>query len=655
MTKSQIKLKDFLNFKAISQIKASPNKEQFAFVLATPNEKENNYERVIYVSDGTNFKQMTALKKESNFVWQDDNHLLFATKRFKSEEESTDNTYIYRLALDGGEAQCVYEINIPVNQFWVLDDNTLLLSSTYHTEHPNFYQYSKTKREKVAKEKKENSDWHELSQIPFWFNGTQYIDQVRTRLFLYDTSEKTLKPITQAGLDIGSVVVNRDKTKVYYTSQSYKTRRPQKSRLYEYDVQTKETQALISTNKYAVRSVVPLKGQLLVLATDNKRLGLNQNTALYQLDGPNQLDLLIDDIDLGNSIGSDVRLGASSPILIEDDYFIYNTTVDGHSELIKFKDNQTEVIFSHEGAVDGFVLNQEQLIVMGLFNQQLQDFYDKDLNRLSTFNTSLDDKYLSIPQKIVFESNNSDISGWVLLPKDYDQQTQLKAILDIHGGPKTAYGEVYYHEMQVWANMGYVVMYCNPHGSSGKGDEFSDIRGKYGTIDYEDIMTFVDKVLQQYPKINPDKIGVTGGSYGGFMTNWIIGHTNRFACAVTQRSISNWLSFNGVSDIGYYFAEDQNAATLYSKEGQEKLWFHSPLKYAANFSTPTLVVHSTDDYRCPIDQGYQLYSALIDRQVDTKMLILKDENHDLSRSGKPKARIKRLTEMTQWFDKYLSK
>lgn len=197
-------------------------------------------------------------------------------------------------------------------------------------------------------------------------------------------------------------------------------------------------------------------------------------------------------------------------------------------------------------------------------------------------------------------------------------------------------------------------MYCNPHGSSGKGDAFSDIRGKYGTIDYEDIMTFVDVVLEKYPKINPEKVGVTGGSYGGFMTNWIIGHTDRFACAITQRSISNWLSFNGVSDIGYYFTEDQSAANLYSKVGQEKLWHHSPLKYAAQFSTPTLVIHSTDDYRCPIDQGYQLYGALVDRQVEAKMLVIKNENHDLSRSGRPKARIKRLQEMTRWFDKYLN-
>lgn len=653
MNNKKIKLKDFLDFKSISQIKSSPNKQKFAFVVANSNEKDNQYDRVIYVSDGHTFKQMTSLKKESNFVWEDDNHLLFATKRFKTEEDTTDHTYIYRIALDGGEATCAYEINIPVNSFWVINENTLLLSSSIHTKHPNFYQYSKSKREKLNKEKKENNDFEEITQIPFWFNGTQFVDQLRDRLFLFDTKEKVLTPITAPNLDTGNVTVSPDKTRIYFTAQSYKTKRPLKDKLYVYNISTRETEVIISTNKYSVYSIIPQRDSLYLFMSDQKLLGLNQNPSLYKVDGINQFSVIQEDVNLGNSIGSDVRLGGNPTLLNEEDYFIFNTTSDGHSELVKFENNQLSTIFNQEGSVDGFTMINNQLIIMGLFNQQLHDFYDENLNKLSSFNTSLENKYISKPEKLVFESNESEISGWVMLPENYEEQTELKAILDIHGGPKTAYGEVYYHEMQVWANLGYVVMYCNPHGSSGKGDAFSDIRGKYGTIDYEDIMTFVDKVLEKYPKINPDKIGVTGGSYGGFMTNWIVGHTNRFACAVTQRSISNWTSFNGVSDIGYYFTEDQNNATIYSQSGQEKLWWHSPLRYAANFSTPTLVIHSTDDYRCPIDQGYQMYSALVDRQVEAKMLIVRNENHDLSRSGRPKARIKRLTEMTDWFEHYI--
>jgi dipeptidyl aminopeptidase/acylaminoacyl peptidase len=257
------------------------------------------------------------------------------------------------------------------------------------------------------------------------------------------------------------------------------------------------------------------------------------------------------------------------------------------------------------------------------------------------------------PQRLSIQKGETTITGWVLLPEEVSSKSSIPAILDIHGGPKTVYGEVYYHEMQLWASKGFAVMFCNPRGSDGFGNAFADIRGKYGTIDTEDILDFTDAVLKQFPMIDRQRVGVTGGSYGGFMTNWIIGHTDRFACAATQRSISNWTSFHGVSDIGYFFTPDQAGANLMKPTDYEKLWWHSPLKYASNFKTPTLVIHSKADYRCPVDQGYQMITALKEQGIDSKLVLFHNENHDLSRSGKPKARNKRLTEITAWMVRYL--
>lgn len=134
-----------------------------------------------------------------------------------------------------------------------------------------------------------------------------------------------------------------------------------------------------------------------------------------------------------------------------------------------------------------------------------------------------------------------ELDGWILKPADFDEKRTYPAILDIHGGPKTAYGEVFFHEMQFWAGQGYVVFFCNPTGSDGRGDRFADLRGRYGQIDYEDLMAFTDAVLDRVPQIDTRRLGVTGGSYGGYMTNWIIGHTDRFAAAASQRSIANWV------------------------------------------------------------------------------------------------------------------
>lgn len=236
-------------------------------------------------------------------------------------------------------------------------------------------------------------------------------------------------------------------------------------------------------------------------------------------------------------------------------------------------------------------------------------------------------------------------------PVGYEEGKQYPAILDIHGGPRTVYGTVFYHEMQVWANQGYFVFFINPRGSDGRGNGFADINGKYGTIDYEDLMKFTDVVLERYPAIDQQRVGVTGGSYGGFMTNWIIGHTNRFKAAASQRSIANWISFAHTSDIGEFFTKDQQQADTW--ESVEELWWHSPLKYANQVTTPTLFIHSNEDYRCPYSEGLQMYSALVEHGVEARLCMFKGENHELSRSGKPRHRVKRLEEITNWMQQHL--
>ena len=162
------------------------------------------------------------------------------------------------------------------------------------------------------------------------------------------------------------------------------------------------------------------------------------------------------------------------------------------------------------------------------------------------------------------------------------------------------------------------------------------------------VMDFTDAVLAKYPQIDPRRLCETGGSYGGFMTNWIIGHTGRFCCAAAQRSIANWLGFYGMSDIGFYFAADQTAGDIY--DSPEKLWAQSPLKYAANVTTPTLFIHSDEDYRCPMAEGLQMYASLVDRGVEARLCLFHGETHELSRSGKPKHRQRRLKEITDWFE-----
>jgi len=162
---------------------------------------------------------------------------------------------------------------------------------------------------------------------------------------------------------------------------------------------------------------------------------------------------------------------------------------------------------------------------------------------------------------------------------------------------------------------------------------------------------FTNEVCAKYPAIDRARIGVTGGSYGGFMTNWVVGHTSRFKAAATQRSICNWISKAYASDIGYYFNTEQMQADPWNN--LDKMWWHSPLKYAQNVTTPTLILHSDEDYRCHIAEAYQWFTALKLNGVKTRLHIFHGENHELSRTGKPDNRARRLQELTSWMDTYL--
>ena len=204
------------------------------------------------------------------------------------------------------------------------------------------------------------------------------------------------------------------------------------------------------------------------------------------------------------------------------------------------------------------------------------------------------------------DSDGVQLDGWVIEPViGYDPSKRYPAILDVHGGPKTVYGEVFFHEMQLWASEGYFVFFCNPRGGDGRGNEFADIRGKrYGVWDYNDLMEFTDHVLQSYPQIDPARVGMTGGSYSGFMANWIVGHTDRFAAVASQRSIANFISKCLTTDIGYY----HNLCAVQSDpwNSPEEMWNRSPLKYADKCTTPTLFIQSDEglpllDGGCPSD------------------------------------------------------
>jgi dipeptidyl aminopeptidase/acylaminoacyl peptidase len=244
------------------------------------------------------------------------------------------------------------------------------------------------------------------------------------------------------------------------------------------------------------------------------------------------------------------------------------------------------------------------------------------------------------------------IDGWVLKPPDFDPAKKYPLIVQIHGGPHTQYGYGFFHEMQVQAANGYVVLLTNPRGSIGYGREFSRaVRGVWGEKDSLDILAGVDTLLGQ-GYIDEGRIGVTGGSYGGFMTNWLIGHfPDRFQAAVTDRSICNMVSDFGSSDFGWTFADDELEVTPW--DDPDRYVQRSPLTWVKQIHTPLLIIHSEQDLRCNIQQAEELFAALKYLGREVLFVRFEGQSHGLSRGGHPKLRLERLRHGLRWFDEHL--
>ena len=255
-------------------------------------------------------------------------------------------------------------------------------------------------------------------------------------------------------------------------------------------------------------------------------------------------------------------------------------------------------------------------------------------------------------EEVWFEAADGyKLHGWILKPPGFDPDKQYPSILQIHGGPQMQYGYLYSHEFAYLAAHGYVVYWSNPRGGQGYGQEHAKaIYGQWGSVDYDDVMAWADYMAAQ-PYIDTERMGVTGGSYGGYMTTLIIGRTNRFKAAVAQRVVSNFTSFYGSSDLSWGL--ENLAGTPAPWDDIDHAWSQSPIAYIGNATTPTLVIHSEMDQRCDQEQGEQVFVALRRRGIDTELLLLPGESHGLSRGGRTDRRIARLEHMVGWFERYL--
>ena len=647
MNKNEIKrveAHDILKYKFLAGPKFSPDGNVVAFKVSQADIDANDYKSYIwlyYINEEV-LMQLTSYGREGAFCWSaDGSNIVFVSNR--DDKNKIKNSEIYAIDIRGGEAKLKFKSERSIS--WLCDTANGLLVKSLDLREP---------------EKLEQADYMIFTQIPFCSNGSNYTGQRRSRLGII--KDNKLIDLTPESMDVLHVNFNSN-NKIYFAAKDYDDVMPLTTGVFKIDLDNLSMTELLEQGHYTWACCGEFDNKLLLTGTDMKHYGLNENKKFFVLNDANKLECFTPELDsvLDNRIVCDCRYGIKldgAEFVVDDNKAYYISTEDYRAYLYAL-DAQGNIanITPELSSVDDFDVKHGRAAVIALKNLDLQELYIIEEDRakcVTNFNRDiLKDLDLSKPEYAHIENGQPEgLDCWYMRPINFEVGKKYPAILHIHGGPKVTFGDVFDHEMQLWAAQGYAVIFCNPRGAAGKGNEFADIRGAYGTVDYDDIMTFTDWAVKTLPFIDENRIGVTGGSYGGYMTNWIIGHTNRFCAAVSQRSICNWTSKEGMSDIGYYFVPDQQLADI--GEDISILWNCSPLKFANQVQTPTLFIHSDQDQRCELGQGLQFFTALKKNGVEAKICVFKGENHDLSRNGRPRPRLARLGEILKWFKEHLN-
>ncbi|AAY80989.1 alpha/beta hydrolase family protein [Sulfolobus acidocaldarius] len=457
---------------------------------------------------------------------------------------------------------------------------------------------------------------------------------LRSRLSLYLFSHGELRKVVSGDFDVTDVATNGKRIIISATKEGddYGL-----GDLYEVDVETGELKRITKGEGTVVAVAMNEKGEVAYLGhREGKTPWSTAKVILPELGITYQCGKTC-----GNHVLSDLFDGVKDRLIFEGDVIVSPGQEGGEAHLYLLSDGKSQKMTDGKIVVRSFDYKEGKLVYTYSTPEKPVVLYYEG----QTYDPNPDVKGLS-PQRV--EVNG--IEGWAIISGENNP-----TILFIHGGPHTAYGYAYFIEFQYFARNGYNVIYSNPRGSQGYGEEFAKACvGDWGGKDMNDLLLFVEEVKRKYNL--KGKIGVTGGSYGGFMTNWLVTQTNVFSAAISERGISNLVSMCGTSDIGFWFnAVESGVTDPWTEESQMKLMRMSPIYYVKNVKTPTMLIHGEEDYRCPIEQSEQFFIALKMNGVDTILVRYQQDSHEHARRGKPKNMRDRLERKLEWFDKYLKK
>lgn len=648
---------DITRLVSITDPQYSLDGKKLAYVQTKVNKKQDSYDAHIMVfnTETEETAQWTfGTGRNQHPRWSPDGRML----AFTSNRDDSSQVYVIHAA--GGEAKKVTDIPYDVVQpEWSPDGKYLLCSVKL------------TKTESVTDEKKPEIEDHEpleVDSLTYKADGQGFKRGKYTQLVLVQIETGDMKQLTTRERDHVSHAFSPCREKIAFCANLTEKDDNRVNDVYMMTLSSGEIKRLTEQNGIFSSLSFSPDGKRLAFVGHEKEF---QNATLdkawmYDFE-KGELTCLTEmlDVHLNDAVAGDSLVGGvlPKPAWTKDGNGFYVIGTDQGSTGIYYISTEglAYPVRLEKEHLNGFSLRPDETgfaasIALPVWPSELYDIAlaEDKAKRLTGANEDfVKEHIISTPEELQFETvDGLTVHGWLMKPAVFEEGKKYPLILEVHGGPHAMYANAYFHEFQVLAAKGRAVVYVNPRGSHGYGQDFvNKVRGDYGGGDFGDVMAAVDHVLAHHDFIDQDRLGITGGSYGGFMTNWAVGHTNRFKAAVTQRSISNWISFYGVSDIGYFFTDWQLGADLF--EDPDKLWDRSPLKYAERVETPLLILHGERDDRCPIEQAEQLFTALKKMGKNVRLVRFPNASHDLSRSGHPKQRIKRLQYIAGWFDSHL--
>ncbi|MBW1605218.1 S9 family peptidase [Lactobacillus sp. Sy-1] len=656
-TKQGVAAQDLYHLKSLTQ--PNPNGKRAFFVENGIDEATNKYTAQIASVDENGHYQVWAQGGLNIQPLGTKTHLYYRHLDAKGRYQ------LMQMPLDGGDAIQVTHGDSIVQMRMTPDENVLVFKRMHTNVSSKFATSDRPQIRHITKLD------NRADGIGWLSNDKRY------SLVMFDLQTHQEVVLFESNYDLDFQGISPDLTKLVFlqsTMHNLTDAVDDTSALYLYDIANKKKTWVTSempSGIFTDARFSPDGENIIVIGSDNHYVHATVNHVyLYPIEDGNLYQLnLNDDIDAGFAGGLSTDFAQQRSNLgvfwLDSSHYLFHGYHHGYSQLYTGDlDGTVELVRDNHSEIYDFVPIDAHHVLISASSQKLPcelRIVDlKQFNEKKLYNPN--EEYEATHQYAEvggFSYPTSDqtgqISGWVMHALNFKPTEKSPVILYVHGGPHDAYGESFMHEFQYLASSGFAVVFLNPRGSTTYGQRFEkSIIGHYGELDYDDIMTGLQAALDQYGDLDPEKVFIAGGSYGGFFAAWAVGHTDRFRAASIQRPIIDWQSLYGTGDIGIRYASVELGKDLYADDANDYYWDRSPLKYAANVKTPVRIQHGEYDMRVPTNQSESFFTAVKQTGTDVDYIRYPQSYHGLSRHGLPNLRVQRLEDITEWFRRYLN-